>query len=318
MILSIVVPCFNEEAVLKKTSVHLIALLEKLSDKKILSKESHIILVDDGSTDSTWGLIKEKAHQCPSIRGLKLSRNQGHQNALLAGLLTADGDAVISIDADLQDDLGVIIDMVNAHKNGSDVVYGVRKNRDTDTFYKRITAETYYHVLQAFRVQIVFNHADYRLMSRRAIEALRHFKEINLFLRGIVPQIGFQSTIVYYDRKERVAGQSKYPFTKMMALAWQGITSFSSVPLRMITVVGVIVSIGSFCVALWAIAIKLFTDLALPGWASTVAPIYLLGGVQLLSIGVIGEYLAKIYMETKRRPLFFIEEKIGFRKLGQG
>lgn len=309
MILSIVVPCYNEEAVLPVTISKLQALLSDLIGKKLVDPSCHVIFVDDGSRDRTWQIIQEASTESSFIRGIKLSRNRGHQNAVLAGLLDAKGDAVISIDADLQDDLDAIEKMILAHRQGSDIVFGVRKGRDTDTFFKRLTAEGYYRLLERFGVEVVFNHADYRLMSRRTIEALREFNEVNLFLRGIIPQLGFPSSIVYYDRSERFAGESKYPLNKMLALAWQGITSFSAVPLRMITGLGFLISLGSFGITLWALFIRLFSDHAVPGWTSTVVPIYLLGGIQLLCIGIIGEYLAKIYMETKRRPHFFIEDR---------
>jgi len=312
MILSIVVPCFNEQEVLRETAGRIDALIDDLVTSGDLDDRSHVIFVDDGSTDCSWTVVQELAAAHERIRGLKLSRNRGHQNALLAGLMEADGDAVISVDADLQDDLGVISEMVNAYKGGSDIVYGVRKKRDTDTFFKRFTAEGYYRILEMFGVEIIYNHADYRLMSMRAIAALAEFTEVNLFLRGVVPQIGFQSTIVYYNRSERYAGESKYPLSKMLSLAWQGITSFSSVPLHMITVMGLLVSLGSFMVTLWALGVRIFGEHAVPGWASTVVPIFLLGGVQLLSIGIIGEYLGKIYMETKRRPRFILDTKVGF------
>lgn len=305
--LSIVIPCYNEQDVLPETLKRLGGVLERLVTEKTASAESEILLIDDGSLDSTWQIIEEAAAASPLINGLKLSRNQGHQTALLAGLLGARGDAVISIDADLQDDLAAIDKMLEAYVDGADVVYGVRKRRSTDTFFKRFTAETYYRLLSAMGVDIVFNHADYRLLSRRAVDALRQFEERNLFLRGIVPQLGFPSTSVYYDRADRFAGESKYPLHKMLAFAWQGITSFSAAPLRAITGIGVIISIGSFLVAAWALSIRLFTYESVPGWASTVVPMYFLGGVQLLCIGIIGEYIAKTYVETKRRPLFVIE-----------
>lgn len=313
MKLAIVVPCYNEEEVLPETSRRLIALLDDLVARGKVASDSHVVFVDDGSRDKTWKMIEEMSATQPRIRGLKLSRNRGHQNALLCGLMNAEGDALISADADLQDDLGAIEEMVDAHAKGSDIVYGVRKRRVTDTFFKRFTAEGYYWLLARFGVQVVFNHADYRLMSRRAIEALREFGEVNIFLRGIVPQLGYPSSIVYYDRAERFAGESKYPLRKMLSFAWQGITSFSAVPLRFITTMGVLVSLGAFGFALWAIGVKLFSDEAVPGWASTVVPIYLLGGIQLLCIGILGEYLAKMYMETKRRPPFFLEKRAGFR-----
>jgi polyisoprenyl-phosphate glycosyltransferase len=310
MILTIVIPCYNEEAVLPETVRRLDTLLDDLINFGLIAEESHAIFVDDGSRDQTWRLICEAATVNSSIRGIKLSRNRGHQNAVLAGMFEAKGDAVISIDADLQDDVNAIKEMIEAFRNRSDIVYGIRKRRDSDSFFKRITAEGYYRLLARFGVEVVFNHADFRLMSRRAIDALRRFDEVNLFLRGIVPQLGFPSSIVYYDRTERFSGTSKYPLNKMLSLAWQGITSFSIVPLHIITLLGFTISLGSLVVTLWAVAIRLFSDVAIPGWASTVVPIYLLGGIQLLSLGVIGEYIAKIYMETKRRPRFFIDEKV--------
>lgn len=312
MILSIVVPCYNEEAVLTDTTGKLVAVLQDLRDAGAVSDRSYICYIDDGSSDQTWAMIERFSAQHACVCGIKLSRNRGHQNALLAGLLTVECDAVISLDADLQDDLGVVPDMVAAFRNGSDIVYGVRKRRETDSFFKRFTAQAYYRVLELFGVEIVYNHADYRLMSKRAVDALRQFGEVNLFLRGVVPQIGFQSTVVYYDRFERMAGESKYPLTKMLALAWQGITSFSAVPLRVITVLGVLVSMGSLGLTVWVVLVRLFSDVNVPGWASTLVPMLVLGGVQLLSIGVIGEYLAKIYEEIKSRPRYILEKEVGF------
>lgn len=269
---------------------------------------SRVWLVDDGSRDATWSLIDAAAQADDSIFcGIKLSRNRGHQIALLAGLLTAHGDVTISVDADLQDDLEVIPQMLDRHAAGMDIVYGVRSSRATDTAFKRLSAEGYYRLLNRLGVEIVFNHADYRLMSRRAIEALRGFQERNLFLRGIIPQLGFPSAIVEYKREERFAGESKYPIGKMLSLAWQGVTSFSTVPLRVITSLGVLVSLLSLGLGLWALYVRIFGTEAVPGWASTVIPLFLLSGVQLLSLGVIGEYLAKIFLETKGRPLYFIE-----------
>lgn len=310
MILSLVVPCYNEEAVLPETISRLTKLLAHLVENNLVDAGSHVIFIDDGSRDRTWQIIQDASANSQAVQGIKLSRNRGHQNALLAGLLDAKGDVAISVDADLQDDLGAIEKMILAHRQGSDIVFGVRKSRDADTFFKRFTAEGYYRLLERFGVEVVFNHADYRLMSRRVIEALREFNEVNLFLRGIIPQLGFPSSIVYYDRAERFAGESKYPLGKMLALAWQGITSFSTVPLRMITALGFLISFASFGITLWALFIRLFSDQTVPGWTSTVVPIYLLGGIQLLCIGIIGEYLAKTYMETKRRPHFFIEDRV--------
>lgn len=314
--LSLVIPCYNEEDVLPETIRRLGILLQDLVARGKISPDSSVYLVDDGSRDRTWTVIESATSEHMFIRGIKLSRNRGHQNALLAGLFSADGDAVISIDADLQDDLGAIESMLDAHNTGSDIVFGVRKGRTADTIFKRLTAEGYYRLLHFMGVEAVFNHADYRLMSRRAIDSLREFKEVNLFLRGIIPQLGFTTSTVYYDRAERFAGESKYPLRKMLAFAWQGITSFSAVPLHMITTLGVIVSLGSFAVTLWALWVRLFSSEAVPGWASTVLPIYFLGGIQLLCIGIIGEFLAKIYMETKGRPRYLIEKTAG--TLGKG
>jgi polyisoprenyl-phosphate glycosyltransferase len=308
--LSIIVPCYNEEAVLNETATRLIALLSELIDQGKLSSSSEIYFIDDGSRDRTWPMIVALAQQQPSIRGVRLSRNHGHQMALLAGLLTVPGDAVISIDADLQDDLSAIEAMLDAHVAGAEIVYGVRKGRRADSLFKRVIAERYYALLAAIGVEIVFNHADFRLLGRRAIDALSQFGEVNVFLRGLIPQLGFATAIVYYERAERFAGQSKYPARKMLSLAWNGITSFSAVPLRLITGMGFLISLGSLAVAAWAVYVRLFTLAAVPGWASTVVPMYLLGGIQLLSLGIIGEYLAKIYMESKHRPRFIIERTV--------
>jgi glycosyltransferase involved in cell wall biosynthesis len=306
--LSLVIPCYNEQEALPITATRLETLLRDLIERRKIAADSNVWLVDDGSKDATWATIESLAARSDLFVGLKLSRNRGHQNALLAGLLSADGDAVISIDADLQDDLGVIEKMVDAYAAGYEIVYGVRKARDTDTWFKRWTALRYYGLLSALGVDIVPNHADFRLMGRNAINALGLHTEVNLFLRGIIPQLGYRATSVYYDRGERVAGESKYPLRKMIRLALDGITSFSPVPLRLIAALGVIVCVFSLAMVLWVISIRLFTDRALPGWASTTVPIYLLGGVQLLCIGILGEYVAKIYSETKARPRFLIEK----------
>ncbi len=308
MRLSLVIPCYNEQEALPITAARLETLLGDLIARGKIAADSNVWLVDDGSKDATWATIESLAQRSDLFVGLKLSRNRGHQNALLAGLLSADGEAVISIDADLQDDLGVIEKMVDAYAAGYEVVYGVRKGRDTDTWFKRWTALRYYGLLSALGVDIVPNHADFRLLGRNALNALGLHTEVNLFLRGIIPQLGYRATSVYYDRAERVAGESKYPLRKMIRLALDGITSFSPVPLRMIAGLGVVVCVFSLAMVLWVIAIRLFTDRALPGWASTTVPIYLLGGVQLLCIGILGEYVAKIYSETKARPRFLIEK----------
>ncbi|WP_333873189.1 glycosyltransferase [Methylobacter sp.] len=307
---SIILPCYNEEAVLLETTRQLADLLKQLIIDGKVTPNSRVYYIDDGSRDRTWEMIESLAETHEFIHGIKLSRNRGHQNALLAGLLTAEGEAIISVDADLQDDLSAIKKMIELYAAGYDIVYGVRDARMTDTFFKRFTAKVYYRLLSSMGVEIIYNHADYRLMSRQAIEALREFGEVNLFLRGIIPQIGFSYALVYYDRAERYAGESKYPLKKMLSFAWQGITSFSDLPLRIITSLGLLVSLISFLVTVWAIAIRLFTQDAIPGWASTVLPIYFLGGIQLLCLGIMGEYLAKIYSETKRRPRYTIEKMI--------
>lgn len=309
MQLGIVVPCYNEQEVLPETARRLLAVLDGLHEKGLASDDSRIWFVDDGSRDATWALIERLSVAHPCIEGLKLAANRGHQNALLAGLLTAHGDVLISVDADLQDDLGVMEHMVREHVDGAEIVFGVRSDRSADTAFKRITAESYYKVLGALGVRVVFNHADYRLMGRRAIEALREYREVNLFLRGIVPELGFKTATVPYIRSERFAGESKYPLRKMLGLAIEGVTSFSAAPLRFITIFGLLVCVCSFGMGAWAVLTKLFGAQALPGWASTVVPIYFLGGVQMLCLGVIGEYLAKIYMEVKARPRFAIERR---------
>lgn len=306
--LSIVAPCYNEQDVLPETSARLLALLDLMIGSGKISHNSRLYFVDDGSQDGTWPIIEKLAATGNNVHGIKLSRNCGHQNALLAGLLYAKGDVVISLDVDLQDDIDIINTMVDVHNQGNDIVYGVRKNRSSDGFLKRLSAEMYYKFLKAMGVDIIFNHADFRLMSRRALDALKKYNEVNLFLRGIIPTIGFQSSIVEYDRLERFAGESKYPFRKMMALAVNGVTSFSSKPLRMIAVLGMIIFLVSVFLSLWVVWVKFMSTDAVPGWASSVLPMYFLGGIQLLSIGILGEYVAKIYMETKRRPRFIVEK----------
>lgn len=310
MKLGIVIPCYNEEAVLPETARRMMELLGRLAKAGKISHESKIYFVDDGSRDRTWGLIEEISKENPSISGIKLSRNRGHQNALIAGLFTADGDALVSIDADLQDDIDAIEKMVDRHREGVEVVYGVRARRDTDTALKRLTAEAFYKLLSVLGAESVYNHADYRLMSRRAIECLKQYAEVNLYLRGIIPLIGFRSAIVYYERGSRFAGESKYPLTKMVALALDAITSFSVVPLRLITLTGFLVFLASMVVSIWILWVKIFTDDALPGWASITLPMYVLGGIQIFCIGMLGEYQGKIYAEVKSRPRFFIEKSI--------
>lgn len=305
--LAVVVPCYNEEAALPATMERLTTVLDALGARGLVTADSAVYFVDDGSVDRTWSLIHAFAQRHARVHGIKLSRNRGHQNALLAGLLSAPGDAVVSIDADLQDDVVAIERMLEAYVAGAQIVLGVRRTRTHDTWFKRFTAEQYYRWSKRLGVDVVYNHADYRLMARRAIEALRGYEEVNLFLRGIVPQLGFRTAVVEYDRAPRIAGATHYPLRRMLSLAWEGVTSFSAVPLRFITALGVTVSLVSLGFAAWALAAKLFSDRALPGWASTVVPIYFLGGVQLLCLGIIGEYLAKIYAEVKRRPRYVIE-----------
>lgn len=311
--LTVIVPCYNEEEVLPAASAALKSLLQDLISDRLVGEASRILFVDDGSRDRTWPIIAQLARGDRLFSGLKLSGNRGHQNAVLAGLLTAPGDLTITVDADLQDDLGAIRQMIEAYGEGADIVYGVRAARDSDTHFKRLTAEGYYRLLHALGVDIVFNHADYRLMSRRAVEALREFGEVNLFLRGVIPQLGFRTAKVEYARKPRLAGESKYPLRRMLSLAIDGITSFSTRPLRWISLAGLVISGLSFLLAAWAL-VSHSLDLAVPGWASTVIPLYFLGGIQLLSIGVIGEYIGKIYMESKRRPRFLIEETLNFER----
>jgi len=308
MRLSIVVPCYNEHEVLPETNRRLLALLDTMQSQALVSADSGIYYVDDGSRDGTWELIESLAAADPRVHGLKLSRNRGHQMALLAGLLTVEGDALISIDADLQDDVAVIENMVREYLAGAEVVYGVRDSRASDSVFKRRTALLYYGLMKRMGVDLVHNHADFRLLGRRAVEALREYGEVNLFLRGIVPLIGYKAATVKYDRAERFAGVSKYPLRKMLAFAAEGVTSFSIVPLRMITVLGFVVSIFSFAMILFVVYGTIVMKAALPGWASTVVPVYFLGGIQLLSIGILGEYVAKIYLETKGRPRYFIEK----------
>jgi glycosyltransferase involved in cell wall biosynthesis len=310
-VVSLILPCYNEQEVLPETTTRLVKLLAQWKADGSMAPGSAIYYVDDGSRDRTWQMIGEYAREHAVVCGIKLSRNRGHQNALLCGLMTAPGEVLISLDADLQDDLDAIPRMVEAYREGSEVVFGVRSARTTDTFAKRFTAESYYKLLAFLGVQIVYNHADYRLLSRRAIETLREYDETHLFLRGLVMQLGYKSSVVEFERAERFAGESKYPLSKMLSLAWQGITSFTAYPLRLITGAGVVVSLGSLGLAVWALFIKVFTENALPGWASVVIPTYFLGGVQLLSLGVIGEYLAKVYEASKRRPRFHVDRVVG-------
>ena len=307
--LYIVVPCYKEQEVLPETSRRLKEKVLALRAQGKISDRSRVMFVNDGSSDNTWPIIRQLHEQEPDLfSGVNLSRNRGHQNALLAGLLTAVNyaDMIISMDADLQDDINAVDAMVDHYHEGYEVVYGVRSKRDTDTFFKRFTAEGFYKVMKALGVDIVFNHADYRLMSRRAVEGLAQFGEVNLFLRGIVPQIGYKWTTVTYERAERFAGESKYPLKKMLAFAADGITSFSVKPIRMVFSLGVVVFLVSLVMLLYALVAKL-TGHTSAGWTSLMGSIWLIGGIQLLSLGVVGEYVGKIYKEAKHRPRFIIE-----------
>ena len=309
MKLYLVIPCYNEEAVLPETSKRLRVKFDDLMGAGKISPDSRIVFVNDGSKDKTWEMICELHKADPMFRGICLSRNRGHQNALLAGLMTVkdECDAAISMDADLQDDINAIDEMVDRYAEGYEVVYGVRSSRKKDTFFKRTTAQGFYKVMKAMGVETVYNHADYRLMSARALQALAEFEEVNLFLRGIVPLVGFKSTQVTYERGERFAGESKYPLKKMLAFATEGITSMSIKPIRLISTLGILVFLFSIGVLVYSV-IRKFTGYTVPGWAFLAVSIWALGGVQLLAIGVIGEYIGKIYLETKGRPRFIISD----------
>lgn len=306
--LYIVVPCYNEQEVLGETSHRLLEKVEALKGQGKIDEASRIMFINDGSKDATWVMIQDLCEQNKVFAGVNLSRNRGHQNALLAGIATAveHADMIVSMDADLQDDINAVDEMIEAYHAGNDVVYGVRSSRKKDTFFKRNTAQLFYRVLKLLGAEVVYNHADYRLLSRRAAEALLSFDEVNLFLRGLVPLVGFQSTTVSYERGERFAGESKYPLGKMLTFALEGITSLSVKPIRMITVGGLFV-----CVISLIMLIKAFVDYfagnVVPGWTSVIISIWVLGGLQLFAIGIIGEYIGKTYMETKGRPKFIIE-----------
>lgn len=314
-ILYLVVPCYNEEEVLPETSKQLRIKMQSLMEKGKISRESRIVFVNDGSKDRTWQIIEELHGEDNIFQGVKLSRNKGHQNALLAGLMTVKDkcDMTISLDADLQDDIDAIDEMVDKYHEGCDIVYGVRNARDTDTAFKRKTAEGYYKVIKFLGADIVYNHADYRLMSRRALDGLEQFKEVNLFLRGVVPMIGYKSDSVYYARKERFAGESKYPLKKMLAFAWEGITSLSIKPIRMIMTLGSIIFLISLIMLIYFL-IRHAMGATAVGWTSTVVSIWAIGGLQLLAIGIIGEYIGKVYLETKERPKFIVEKYLGDEK----
>ena len=308
-ILYLVIPCYNEEEVLNITTNELTKKMNDLIKKKNISKDSKVLYVNDGSKDNTWNIIKEINKKNKLFQGLKLSRNRGHQNALLSGLMYVKDlcDISISMDADLQDDINAIDEMVKEYKNGSEIVFGVRSSRKKDTFFKRFTAQTYYKLLASLGVNIVYNHADYRLMSKKALESLSEYNEVNLFLRGIIPELGYKTSTVYYERNKRVAGTSKYPLKKMIKLAIDGITSFSIKPLKMITNLGFIMGFISLCILIYSLVRKL-TGNTVTGWTFTVVSIWLVSAIQMVSLGIVGEYIGKIYSETKRRPRYIIEE----------
>ncbi|MCZ0756449.1 glycosyltransferase family 2 protein [Anoxybacillus sp. J5B_2022] len=307
-VLTIVIPCYNEEEVLPKTIRQLRELREQLIAERLISNKSTLLFIDDGSRDATWTMIYKASLRYSEVKGVKLARNAGHQNALLAGLFSAKtrSDCIVSIDADLQDDVSVIREFVKKFHEGYEIVYGVRNKRDADTFFKRHTAQGFYKLMKAMGAQLVYNHADYRLMSRRAVEELERFEEANLFLRGIVPLLGFRSTTVSYDRKERLAGETKYPLKKMIAFALDGITSFSITPIRLISLVGFVSFFISIFFGAYFLFLK-FTGHTQTGWTSLITSIWLLGGLQLIAFGLIGEYIGKIYKETKRRPRYIID-----------
>ncbi|MGO5135454.1 glycosyltransferase family 2 protein [Clostridium butyricum] len=309
----LVIPCYNEEEVLYETSNRLLAKLNEMIEEGLVNTTSRIMFVNDGSKDNTWNIIEQLNKKSKYFIGVKLTRNKGHQNALLAGLMEAKNrcDFAISLDADLQDDIEVLSDFVKEYEKGNDVVYGVRSSRDKDSFFKKNTAVLFYRLMTKLGVEIVYNHADYRLMSKRALEDLSTFKEVNLFLRGIVPLIGYNNSIVMYERNERFAGESKYPLKKMLSFAINGITSFSVKPIRIITFLGMIMFAISSILTIYFALGKIIYGNTNSGWASLICSIWLLGGIQLLSIGIVGEYVGKIYLESKHRPLYFIEKFLG-------
>lgn len=308
--LIIVIPCYNEQEVLPITAPQFLAKINQLAAEGLISGDSRVMFVNDGSKDDTWNIIQQLADQDEHYIGIAQSRNRGHQNAVLAGLMEAKDmcDITISIDCDGQDDINAMDKMVKAYLEGCEIVYGVRSKRDTDTFFKRFTAESFYKLLNSMGAEVVYNHADYRLISSRALQELAKFKEVNIFLRGMVPLVGFKSTSVYYERSERAAGKSHYPLSKMLALAFDGITSLSIKPIKMIIGMGVFVAFISFIGIIWAV-VEAILGKTVMGWASTTCIICFLSGVQLISVGVIGEYIGKIYMEVKQRPRYIISDR---------
>lgn len=309
-VLYMIIPCYNEEEVLPITSGMFLKKMEELEEKGLVSPDSKILFINDGSKDKTWEIIQELSRKDRHFMGISQSRNRGHQNAVLAGLMEAKDrcDITISIDCDGQDDINAMDEMVKEYLNGCEVVYGVRSKRDTDTFFKRFTAESFYKLMNWLGAEVVFNHADYRLISSRVLKEFQNFKEVNIFLRGMIPLVGFKSTSVYYERHERIAGESHYPLSKMLALAFNGITSLSVKPLRMIITLGFLISILSFIGVIWSVVVSLMGN-SVAGWASIVSMVCFIGGIQLLCLGVIGEYIGKIYLEVKARPRYIISDR---------
>lgn len=319
--LAIVVPCYNEHEVIDDTAQQLLGLLRCLKEKTPVTEDSFILFVDDGSHDSTWRRLQMIARDSnDQVKCLKLSGNFGHQNAVFAGLELIHNkvDCAVTLDADLQDDPGVLISMVEHYIAGDEIVFGVRKQRDVDSPFKRLTALAYYRLIKKLGVNVVFNHADYRLMGKKSLAALCRYSEFHLFLRGIVANMGFRTRCVYYDRCERMAGETKYNLSKMLALAWDGITSFSVLPLRALSILGALIFVVSIVLGFWTLLAYFFDGEVVPGWASTTLPIYALGGIQLLALGIVGEYLGKVYMEVKHRPRYLIDEVIGLDSRGVG
>jgi glycosyltransferase involved in cell wall biosynthesis len=310
-ILAIVVPCYNEKEVLPSTAEQLLGIVQRLAESNAISQKSKIVFIDDGSKDCTWDIIENLGKENPKhFSGIKLSGNRGHQNALLCGLLSVKefADASISIDADLQDDISVIDEMLGLYASGCEIVYGVRSKRDKDSFFKRATAQTFYRLMNLLGAKIIYNHADFRLMGKSALNALEEYKEVNLFLRGIVPMLGYKTGIAYYERKERMAGESKYPLGKMLRFALEGITSLSIKPIRMVTILGIIIFIVSLLMIVYSVIVYFKGD-TVSGWSSMICSLWSIGGLILLSIGIVGEYIGKIYLETKQRPRFIVEKR---------
>lgn len=308
--LFLVIPCYNEEKVITTTAEVLLRKLTEMEQEMLITQDSKIVFVNDGSKDNTWNIITQMNSENPIFRGINLSRNRGHQNALLAGLMTVkeEAEAVISLDADLQDDIGILDEFVRKYQEGFDVVYGVRSARDTDTRFKKYTASFFYKLMRLLGADVIENHADYRLLSQRVLKELSEYKEVNLFLRGMIPLVGFDSAVVSYERKERFAGESKYPLKKMLSFAFDGITSFSNRPIRMITTLGIIIFCISILALMYLVLGKLIFGKTVPGWTSLIVSIWGLGGLQLLAVGIIGEYIGKIYLETKARPRYIIKD----------